>query len=113
MDEERAVSWKAIGHRAVVVNAAGDEIGHVDFVLGEDDDDIFHGLAIDLKGWDGHVELPADRVQRITTEKVYTDLGTKDADELKPYEPDRWFELKGPSRFRKKAKWKDEDRGSL
>jgi hypothetical protein len=103
----------AINERARVVDASDEDIGFVEAVLGEDDDDIFHGLAINLKGWAGHVELPADRIARITADKIYTDLGSGDGKTLDEFKPDRWFEFEGKKRFRKKAKWGKEDRGRL
>jgi hypothetical protein len=109
METERAVSWMAIHQSARVVDGDGTDIGHVEAVLGDEEDDIFHGVALDLKGWGGHVELPADRIQRITADKIYTDLGPQEGESLKKLEPDRWFEFEGRSRFLKRAKWEKKD----
>jgi hypothetical protein len=109
MDSERTVSWMAIHQNAPVVDGDGNEIGRVEAVLGDDEDGIFHGLALNLKGWGGHVELPADRVTRITTERVYTDLGPDEGESLEELETDRWFEFEGRSRFLKRVKWGKDD----
>ena len=109
MGTEKTVSWMAIQQNAPVVDAKGDEIGHVEAVLGDDEDDIFHGVALNLKGWGGHVELPAERVTRITTERVYTDLGPDEGSSLEELETDRWFEFEGRSRFLKRVKWGKDD----
>lgn len=53
MDNERTVSWIAIHQDARVLDREGNDIGHVEAVLGDDEDGIFHGLAINLKGWGG------------------------------------------------------------
>jgi hypothetical protein len=82
MDSDRTVSWMAIDPEARVLDAEGNDIGKVEKVIGDDGRDIFHGLAIDLKGWGGHVELPADRITRITTHAVHTDLGPAEAESL-------------------------------
>jgi hypothetical protein len=109
MEAERTVSWMAIHQNARVIDRDGTDIGHVEAVLGDEEDDIFHGLALNLKGWGGHVELPADRIQRITAERIYTDLGSDEGKTLEELESDRWFEFEGRSRFLKRAKWEKDD----
>jgi hypothetical protein len=109
MGTERTVSWLAIRRNAPVVDRDGNELGHVEAVLGDDEDDIFHGVALNLKGWGGHVEVPADRVQRITDEKVYTDLDEDEAKSLDEHEPDRWFDFEGATRFLKRPKWREDE----
>ena len=105
MESERTVSWMAIRKHARVLDRDGNDIGHVEAVLGDDEDDIFHGIALNLKGWGGHVELPASRVQRITIESIHTDLASGEGESLEPLEIDHWFEFEGRSRFLKRVKW--------
>lgn len=109
MSDEKPVSWMAIRQNAPVTNREGKEIGVVEAVLGDDEDGIFHGLGVNLKGWGGHVEVPAVRVERITTAKVYTDLSDDDLESLEELKPDRWFEFEGRSRFLKRVKWGKDD----
>jgi len=109
VDEEKTVSWMAIQQNADVIDVTGAEIGHVEAVLGDDKDGIFHGLALNLKGWGGHVELPADRVQRITSSRIYTDLEPDEGGSLDALQADRWFEFSGRSRFLKRVKWNKDD----
>jgi PRC-barrel domain len=109
METDRTVSWMAVHQNASVVDRDGTNIGHVEAVLGDEEDDIFHGLALNLKGWGGHVELPADRIQRITADKIYTNLAPDEGESLEKLKPDRWFEFEGRSRFLKRAKWEKDD----
>jgi hypothetical protein len=109
MDSDKTVSWMAIRQSARVVDREGNDIGQVEAVLGDDEDGIFHGLALNLKGWGGHVELLADRVQRITPKRIYMDLEPGEAKSLDELENDRWFEFEGRSRFLKRVKWGKED----
>ena len=109
MDSERAVSWMAIKPDARVLDGDGTDIGHVESVLGDDEEGIFHGLALNLKGWGGHVELLADRIQKITPETIYTDLTPDEGQSLPEFKPDRWFEFEGMGRFLKRAKWEKDD----
>ena len=99
----------AIEEAARVLNRDGEDVGHVEAILGDDEEGIFHGLAINLKGWGGRVELPADRITRITGPRIYTDLGPDDHDSLKDLKPDRWYEFEGKSRFLKRVKWGKDD----
>jgi hypothetical protein len=99
----------AIHQNARVVDRDGNEIGHVEAVLGDDEDGIFHGLALNLKGWGGHVELLANRVQRITADRIYTDLAPDEGEKLEELETDRWFDFEGRSRFMKRVKWEKDE----
>jgi hypothetical protein len=109
MTEEQVVAWTAVPEKAPVVDQGGTEIGKVDSVLGDEDDDIFHGLAVNMKGMAGIVEVSADRVDRITTERVYTTVPPEEVDDLPPFKEDRWFDFEGVSRFLKKPKWDKEN----
>ena len=102
---EQPVSWMAIPRHTSILDLDGNEVGHVDAVLGDEERDIFHGLALNLSGPAGNVELLAARVQRITTKAVYTDLAAGEAKELPKLHPDHWFEFKGTTRLLKHVKW--------
>lgn len=65
--------------KAPVVDGAGEEIGRTEDVLGDEAADIFHGIVVRLSRSGHKVEVPADRIPKITTRRVYTDLS---ADEL-------------------------------
>ena len=82
MDPERPISWMAIRPNWRVMDKDGDDIGHVEEVLGAEGEDIFHGLAVNLKGWGGHVEVPADHITKITEEHIHTDLTLEEAKAL-------------------------------
>jgi hypothetical protein len=64
--------------KAPVVGWDGVEIGRAEGLLGDEGDDIFHGIVVKLARG-GKVEVAADRIPKITTRRVYTDLR---ADEL-------------------------------
>lgn len=73
-DDETTIAWPAMPQHAPVVDADGDEIGSVAEVLGDESEDIFHGVAM-RRSHDGQtVEIPAARIKRITTGHVVTDL---------------------------------------
>ena len=85
LEDETPVAWQAIPRHAPVLAADGSEIGTADSLLGDEDEDIFHGIVV-RRGEDGHmVELPARRIVRMTTRRVFTDLTPSDGATLPPY----------------------------
>jgi sporulation protein YlmC with PRC-barrel domain len=84
-DTEPQVSWKAIDSNAVVVTANGHEIGRVKEVAGDENADIFDGLVVSPVGHGDPRFVPAERVTRISPDRVETDLGADQAASLPPY----------------------------
>ena len=76
--EEREIAWLAMPEQAPVIGRDGHEIGRAEQLLGDMGDDIFHGIVVKLDRG-GKVEVTADRIPKITTRRVYTNL---EADEL-------------------------------
>ena len=85
-EDETTVAWQATLHHAPVVDAGGEEIGTVAEVLGDESEDIFHGIALRRRHDGETVEIPAARIKRVTTGHVITDLSADEAGDLPPYE---------------------------
>ena len=100
---EEEIAWLATEKGCPVVDEAGEVIGKVDAVLGDDASGIFHGYSVSLKSTAGAVEVPADKVERITTDKVYTSLTHGEIGTLERFEADGWFDFEGLGRFMKRA----------
>jgi hypothetical protein len=82
--DETQVAWQAMPKHAPVVASDGSHIGITEELLGDKDEDIFHGLVI--RRDDGEaVEIPATRVRRMTAKQVVTDLEANEAEQLPPY----------------------------
>jgi uncharacterized protein YrrD len=81
------VSWRVIERGWSVVDAEGNEIGKIDKIVGDVDDDIFDGLAVG----DGGTVLtraryvPCERVAEIREGLVMLDLRPGEATQLEPY----------------------------
>src|SRR5438093_243525 len=45
-EDQDAVAWTAMPYRARVVTADGEEIGTAESLLGDEEEDIFHGIAV-------------------------------------------------------------------
>ena len=93
-------------YRAPVTDRDGNRIGTAESLLGDEEEDIFHGIAVKRASDGKLVEVPATRVQRITAHEVRTELGSQEVAELAPYKEERWFHLGWGGLFRKHPEWK-------
>jgi len=84
-EDEREVAWLAMPDKAPVMDEAGQEIGRAEPVLGDKEDDIFHGIVVKLSRGGQRVEVRADRIPKITTQRVYTDLAADELEQLPEY----------------------------
>ena len=110
MEDEKVIAWLETPERAPVLDRDGNEIGITEAVLGDDEDGIFHGVAVNLKGITaGVVEVPADRVDRITTQRIYTTLAPDEVSDLPEYEESKWFDFRGMSRLFRRPKWEEDE----
>jgi hypothetical protein len=66
------------------MDAEGEEIGKVAEVLGDQERDIFDGLAVSRGVLDSTLYLPAERVDRIEMDLVHADV--QDSSALDPYD---------------------------
>lgn len=104
-DDQPALAWTAMPYRAKVVTSDGSEIGTAESLLGDEEEDIFHGIAVKASG-NRIVEIPASRVKRITAQGVATDLDESEVSNLQPYREERWFGIGWGGLFRKHPEWK-------
>jgi hypothetical protein len=112
IEEGTPVSWLAMPYRGPVLDKEGRVIGITESLLGDEADDIFHGLVVkpESPSEAGHKykELPGARVTRITTTAVHTDLAEGELESLPEYQPARYAHAEWGGLFRKHPKWKDE-----
>jgi hypothetical protein len=104
-DDETAVAWMAMPYRAPVVAADGTVIGKAESLLGDEDDDIFHGIVIDRMGDGKRLEIAAARIKKITEKHVVTDLKSSEVAQLQPYREEVWYHLGWGGLFRKRPEW--------
>jgi hypothetical protein len=88
-----------------VVAADGTVIGKAESLLGDETEDIFHGIVVDRAGDGKRVEIAADRIKKITEKHVVTDLAAGDVAELQPYREERWYHIGWGGLFRKRPEW--------
>jgi hypothetical protein len=83
--EEIEVAWLAMPEKAPVMDQGGQEIGRAEELLGDKEDDIFHGIVVKLSRSGRQVEVRADRIPKITTQRIYTDLADDELERLPEY----------------------------
>ena len=104
-DDEPAIAWIAMPYRAKVVAADGSEIGSAESLLGDEKEDIFHGIAVKHSLFGKTLEISAARVKKITAKGVVTDLSADEVAALQPYREEHWFHLGWGGVFRKHPRW--------
>ena len=109
MDNEQQIAWIGMRPRSPVLDAGGSQIGTAESLLGDESEDIFHGIVVKLK--DGrHVEVPAAKVQKITAATVHLSVKSGEVPTLPEYKEEQWFHLGWGGLFRKHPEWKETDR---
>jgi hypothetical protein len=103
-EDEPQLAWIVMPYRAKVFGADGTEIGTAESLLGDEKEDIFHGIAVKRHGG-ATAEIPAARIKKITASGVVTDLSADDVQALQPYQEQRWFHLGWGGLFRKHPEW--------
>jgi hypothetical protein len=106
-DDETQVAWRAMPYRAPVMGLDGSSIGTAESLLGDEEEDIFHGIVV-KRATDGKVvEIAAPRISKITTKHVITDLTADEVAALPAYREDHWFHLGWGGLFRKHPEWEE------
>lgn len=70
-----------------MVDSVGQKVGTVEEVLGDQNADIFDGLAVATGIVGRPVYVPAERVGEITEGRVQLELTPDQVERLEPYEP--------------------------
>ena len=101
--DERQLSWLVIERGWSVVSSDGTEIGYVERVVGDSDEDVFNGLSISLSFFDEPRYIPSEKVGRIFEDRVELELTTDEAKHLDEFlEPPPSLDIDA-----EKASWSD------
>jgi hypothetical protein len=80
------VSWFVIEPGWRVVDVSGEEVGHVDEIVGDSSDDIFNGLAVATSALGRPRYVPAEQVGSIVEGTVQLSLTKDQVEHLGEYE---------------------------
>jgi sporulation protein YlmC with PRC-barrel domain len=90
------VSWFVIEPGWKVVDAAGKEIGKVEEVVGDSEEDIFNGLAVSTRLLERPRYVPSERVQRITEGEITLSMTADELERMMEFrEPPASLEIEG------------------
>ena len=70
IDPEQPIAWRAVPQDVAAHTSDGESVGVVSDLLGSDQEDIFHGIVVDLGRLGHQVLVPADDVELMTESHV-------------------------------------------
>lgn len=94
-------------YRATVVDRSGAPIGTAESLLGDEEEDIFHGIVVRRREDHKLVEVSAASVLRITSAAVMTDLDAASTASLPAYHEEHWYHLGWGGLFRRRPEWRE------
>lgn len=104
-EDETTVAWTAMPYRAPVIGSDGTDLGTAESLLGDEKEDIFHGIVLKYRDDGRLLEVPAARIKRITERHVVTDIGPGDMASVPAYKEERWYHIGWGGLFRKHPEW--------
>jgi hypothetical protein len=110
VDHDQPVSWRAVPED-VPVRSDGQQVGTLYDVLGSKEEDIFHGIVVQLRSGSKRVFVSADDVALFTATHVDVSLSAGEVAALPAHSEERGFELRMVGRLRKHPGWvREKDR---
>lgn len=106
MAENQPISWRSIVYGTPVISRDDEPTGKVHEVLGDDADDVFHGLRVALASGRRDVMVPADAVVSLATDAVRVGLTRSELDALPTYQEEATYHLASVGWLRKHLGWK-------
>jgi hypothetical protein len=109
-DADQPIAWRAVPENTPV-RSDGQQVGVVYDLLGSHEEDIFHGIVVQLHWKARHVFVPADEVVALTATHVDVSLSAGELGALPEHSDERQFSLGMVGLFRKHVGWvKEKDR---
>ncbi|MGD0861637.1 MAG: hypothetical protein ABSA21_02615 [Candidatus Limnocylindrales bacterium] len=109
-DPDQPVAWRAVPENTPV-RADGQQVGTLYDLLGSHEEDIFHGIVVQLRSGSRRVFVPADDVDLLTASHVDVSLSAGELAALPEHTDERQFQLGMVGLLRKHVGWvKEKDR---
>jgi hypothetical protein len=106
VSENQPVSWRSIVYGTSVISSDNEPVGQVHEVLGDDPDDIFHGLRVALASGHRDVMVSAGDVASMSAAEVRVDLTRAQLAALPTYNEEATYHLASVGWLRKHLGWK-------
>jgi hypothetical protein len=104
VDPDQPVAWRAVPED-VPVRSDGQQVGTLYDLLGSDEEDIFHGVVVQLHSGSKRVFVAADDVTLLTATHVDVSLSAGEMAALPVHDEERGFELGMVGHLRKHPGW--------
>ncbi len=109
-DPDEPIAWRAVPENTPV-RSDGQQVGTVYDLLGSHEEDIFHGIVVQLERKGRRVFVAADDIVALTATHVDVSLSAGELGALPEHTDERQFELGMVGHFRKHVGWiKEKDR---
>ncbi len=109
-DLDQPIAWRA-ALEDIPVRSEGKQVGTLFDLLGSHEEDIFHGIVVQLQQGSRRVFVPADDVDLIATGHVDVSLTAAELAALPDHTEESQFELGIVGTLRKRAGWiREKDR---
>ena len=109
-DAYQPIAWRAVPEDTAV-RSDGQQVGTLYYLLGSDEEYIFHGIVVQLRSGSRRVFVPADDVILITASHVDVSLSASEMGALPEHTEERQFELGMVGYVRKHLGWvREKDR---
>ena len=105
MSQDQPISWRSVVYGTPVVSSDNQPVGTVREILGDDADDIFHGVRVHLSAGRRDVMVPSDDVANMDTTSVRLDLAKANIDALPDYDETATYHLASVGWLRKHLGW--------
>ena len=103
--DETPVAWRAMPYQAPVLATDGTVIGSAESLLGDEEEDIFHGIVVKQASGSRLLEIDAAQIEKITEQRIYTKVSSDQVGLLPDYREEHWFGIEWGGLFRKHPKW--------
>ena len=111
MTNPTPISWRTIIYGTPVVSSDGQRVGEVHEVLGDDAEDIFHGLRVSLADARRDVMVAADDVEQLATNVITVSLSKAELDAAPAYQDEATYHLASVGWLRKHLGWQQDSKG--
>jgi hypothetical protein len=106
VSENQPISWRSIIYGTAVIASDNEPVGQVREVLGDDAEDVFHGLRVALSGGHRDVMVSVDDVASMAQDAVRVDLTRAEIEALRTYDEEAKYHLASVGWLRKHVGWK-------
>ena len=106
MPDNAPVSWRSLVYGTPVMSSDNESVGRIHEVLGDDAEDIFHGLRVALTGRQRDVMVAAANVDSLGADAVRLDLAKAEVEALPTYAEEATYHLASVGWLRKHLGWK-------